>query len=297
MRFPQALATALLLAAGGLAQAAEIIVTAREHPPALQRFAAELAARRPQDQLRLATPEQLGAPSTLPADSRLILLGPTALDWRLGDTGGPATLVMQISRVQAQQRLGERRPARLTLLWSDPAPARQLRLIRQLLPQTRRVAVLYGDDSRFLIHELRHQAAAQGLAISAWYWPDSSDSRPLNRALDEGDVLLGIDDPQLFNPRTLKTVLLASYGRKQAMIGPTAAFVRPGSLSSTYSDQNDWLDDLDRLLSLPPTQWPREAYPRHFKVLGNPQVARSLGIELGDDHAQARRLQDWERQR
>ncbi|MCM2329947.1 hypothetical protein SAMN05216229_103277 [Geopseudomonas sagittaria] len=296
MRLIKTLVLLCLLAITPLAPAAEIIIATSHDTPALHRFVADLTARRPSDRVQLMHPSRLSSPSTLPSDSRLVLLGAGALDWRLSDPGGPPTLVMQISRVQAHQRLGDQRPALLTLLWSDPAPARQLRLVRQLLPQARRVGLLYSDDSRFLVNELRRQAAAQGLAISAWYWPDSGDSRPLNRLLDESDVLLGIDDPALYNPRSIKGVLLASYSRKLALIGPTAAFIRAGSLSSSYSDQQDWLNDLDRLLSLPPEQWPREAYPRDFKVLSNAQVARSLGIELSDDRDQARRLQDWERE-
>lgn len=294
MRLFKALALFCLLAAPPLVPAAEIIVATSHDSPALQRFVSDLAALRADDRVQFIHPSQLSTPSTLPSDSRLILLGADALDWRLSDPGGPPTLVMQISRVQAYKRLGDRRPPRLTLLWSDPAPARQLRLARQLQPQARRVGLLYSDDSRFLVNELRSLAAAQGLAISAWHWPDTGDSRPLNRLLDESDVLLGIDDPVLYNSRSIKGVLLASYGRKLALIGPTAAFIRAGSLSSSYSDQQDWLNDLDRLLSLPPGQWPREAYPRNFKVLSNAQVARSLGIELSDDRDQARRLQDWE---
>ncbi|MNQ32086.1 hypothetical protein SAMN05216201_103265 [Pseudomonas linyingensis] len=294
MRLFKTLALLCLLATAPLAPAAEIIIASSHDTPALQRFVSDLAARRPDDHVQFMHPSQLSTPSAMPSDSRLILLGATALDWRLSDPGGPPTLVMQISRVQAHKRLGDQRPALLTLLWSDPAPARQLRLVRQLLPQARRVGLLYSDDSRFLVNELRHQAAAQGLAISAWYWPDNGDSRPLNRLLDESDVLLGVDDPALYNPRSIKGVLLASYSRKLALIGPTAAFIRAGSLSSSYSDQQDWLDDLDRLLALPPGQWPREAYPDNFKVLSNAQVARSLGIELSDDHDQAQRLQDWE---
>lgn len=296
MRFLQALALLCLLATSALAQATEILVAASNDTPALRRFVADLAARRPDDRVRFMHPSALTTPSALPADSRLVLLGADALDWRLSEPDGPPTLVMQISRVQAFQRLGETRPPHLTLLWSDPAPARQLRLIRQLLPQARRVGLLYGADSRFLVNELRRLAATQGLAITSWYWPDTRDSRPLNRMLDGSDVLLGVDDPALYNPDTIKGVLLASYSRKQALIGPTAAFIRAGSLSSSYSDQQDWLNDLDRLLSLAPSQWPREAYPQHFKVLSNPQVARSLGVELSDDRDQAERLQQWENQ-
>ncbi len=274
--------------------ASEILLAASNDSPALRRFVADLAARRPGDRVRLVPASELTTPSALPADSRLVLLGADALDWRLSDPGGPPTLVMQISRVQAHKRLKDSQPAHLTLLWSDPSPERQLHLIRQLLPQARRIGLLYGDDSRFLVNEVRQHAAAQGLAINAWFWPDTRDSRPLSRMLDESDVLLGVDDPALFNPRTIKSVLLASYGRKQVLIGPSAAFVPAGSLSSSYSDQRDWLNSLDELLSQPPSQWPRAAYPRYFKVLSNPQVARSLGIELSDDVDQAGRLQHWE---
>lgn len=290
----QAFALLCLLATSALAQAAEVLVTASNDTPALRSFVAELAARRPADRVRFMHPTQLSSPDSLPADSRLVLLGADALDWRLSTAAGPPTLVMQISRVQAFRRLGESRPAQLTLLWNDPAPARQLRLIRQLLPQARRVGLLYGDDSRFLVNELRQLAAAQGLAVTPGYWPDTRDSRPLNRLLDSSDVLLGVDDPALYNSSTIKSVLLASYGRRLALIGPTAAFIRAGSLSSSYSDQPDWLGELDRLLSLEPRHWPREAYPQRFKVLSNPQVARSLGVELSDDRDQALRLQQWE---
>lgn len=297
MRYLAARLLLCLLVASPFAEAAQIMVAASQDTPALQQFVADLATRRPQDRVHFVPAAQLPPPQTLPADTRLILLGVDMLDWRLGDASGPPTLVMQISRVQGNRLLGDSRPPRITLLWNDPPPARQLRLIRQLLPQARRVGLVYSNASRFLVREIRRQAAAQGLAVSTWYWPDARDSRPLNRMLEESDVVLGLDDPSLYNSTTIKSVLLASYGRRVALIGPTAAFIRAGSLSSSYSDQQDWLDELDRLLSQDPLDWPREAYPATFKVLSNPQVARSLGIEVGSDHEQSRLLLEWEHSR
>lgn len=294
MRFLSALILLCLLAAGSYAHSAELIIAASQDSPALQQFVADLAGRRPHDQVRFVPAAQLPKPGDLPADSRLILLGADTLDWRLGEAAGPPTLVLQISRVQAYRRLSESRPPQLTLLWSDPPIARQLRLIRQLLPRAQRVGLLYGNDSRFLVKEVRQQAAAQDLDVITWYWPDTRDSRPLNRMLEQSDVVLGLDDVALYNPGSIKGVLLASYNRRLPLIGPTAAFIRAGSLSSSYSDQQDWLDSLDRLLSQAPKTWPRDAYPGDFKVLSNPQVARSLGIEVGDDQDQARRLLEWE---
>ncbi|POA50953.1 MULTISPECIES: ABC transporter substrate-binding protein [unclassified Pseudomonas] len=276
-------------------RAAEVLLTASEDSDSVRSFARELAELRPQDQVRFEPLGQLPAPGLLPAATRLILLDPQSLDWRLQDAQGPPTLVLRISRLQAAQRLPGTPQPRLTLLWSDPPGARQLRLIREVLPQVRRVGVLYSQDSRFLLEELRQAARAQGLEIVAEAWNDIGDSRPLQEVLRNSEVLLGLDDPSLYNPKTVKNLLLSSYARQQALIGPNAGFVRAGSLASTYSDQQDWLQTLDQLLDRPPAQWPRSQYPAAFKVLSNPQVARSLGIEEIDPETVARQLSEGEK--
>lgn len=275
-------------------RAAEIILSGTEDNPAIRAFSAALAERRPQDRVRFQPLAQLPSPERIPADTRLILLDLHALDWRLSTSAGPPTLVLRISRVQAQQRLGKRRPAQLSLLWSDPAPARQLRLVRLLLPQAQRIGVLYDEHSQFLLDELRHAATPLGLEIVGKTWPDSRDNRPLLALLQRSDLLLGVDDDDLFNPRTAKNLLLTSYGQQRAMIGPNASFVRAGSLASVYSDQQDWLNSLDRLLDQPPSSWPRSAYPAYFKVLGNSQVARALAIELADDASLTQQVAEGE---
>ena len=108
-------------------------------------------------------------------------------------------------------------------------------------------------------------------------------------------MLLGLDDPDLYNPKTAKNLLLSSYTRQTALIGPNAGFVKAGSLTSTYSDQSDWLAILDDLLDRPPATWPRTHYANRFKVLSNPQVARSLGIEQINEALVATQLAEGER--
>ncbi|MCL7462932.1 ABC transporter substrate-binding protein [Pseudomonas sp. NW5] len=289
-RLLRCLGYALLLCFSRTLQAADIHVISSNDSPALHQFVEQLQARRPQDRIALhRTPEQL-QPDTLTADSRLVLLGSKALDWRLSHATRVPTLALQVSRVQAHQQLGTVHPKGLTLLWSDPPLARQLHLLRLLLPQSRRIGVLYSAQSAFRLEEL--QALPAQLELQRW--DDRQDNRPLNRLLERSEVLLALDDPSLFNPQSIKTILLASYGRRQAMIGPTAAFIRAGSLSSTYSDQQDWLQSLNEWLDTPPERWPQSAYPRHFKVLSNPQVARSLGIELPSEEQLATQLRALE---
>ena len=116
----------------------------------------------------------------------------------------------------------------------------------------------------------------------------------MQHLLGNSDVLLGIDDPELYNSKTAKNVLLSSYGRQMALIGPNAGFVRAGALASTYSDQDDWLAVLDDLLDQPPAHWPRSLYPEHYGVSGNQQVARALGLEPIDPNAAALALAEGE---
>jgi hypothetical protein len=282
-----------LLCSGSL-QAAEILISGADDNPSIRAFSAALADMRPHDRVQFRPLAELPNPEQIPDDTHLILLDLQALEWRLSTPAGPPTLILRISRVDAQERLGNHRPAQLSLLWSDPAPARQLRLTRLLLPQAQRIGVLYDQHSQFLLDELRHAAAPLGLKIVEQAWPDNRDNRPLLALLQSSDLLYGVNDDDLFNPRTAKNLLLTSYAQQRALIGPSASFVRAGSLASIYSDQQDWLNSLDQLLDQPPQSWPRSAYPAYFKVLGNRQVARALAIQLADDVSLAQQVAEGE---
>lgn len=238
---------------GSLASnAADILLTGAEDSPGVRAFTQALSELRPRDNVRFQTLAKMPIPDKLPENIRLILLDLPSLDWRLQNAQGPATLVLRISRLQARQRLNNTLPARLCLLWSDPPLDRQLRLTRTLLPQARRIGVLYDTHSEFLLNELRQAALPLGLEMVTQRWDNIHDSRPLQALLNNSDVLLGLDDADLYNPQTAKNLLLSSYSRQVALIGPNAGFVKAGSLASTYSDQSDWLAVLDELLDQPP---------------------------------------------
>jgi hypothetical protein len=277
------------------ANAADILLTGVDDSPGVQSFAQALQQLRPADNVRFQPLSSLPPPGKVTADTRLILLDLPSLDWRLQDPHGPATLVLRISRLQARQHLGHTLPPHLSLLWSDPPLDRQLRLIRVLLPQVKRVGVLYDSHSEFLLSELRQAVHPLGLEVVSERWENTQDSRPLQALLDNSDVLLGLDDPDLYNPKTAKNLLLSSYARQLALIGPNAGFVRAGSLASTYSDQSDWLAILDELLDQPPATWPRTQYPQRFKVSSNTQVSRSLGLEQVNEASVATLLAEGER--
>lgn len=275
-------------------RAAELLLSSAGDTSSLQGFGNALAAARAQDRVRIVPLNDLPPLNQMPADTRLILFGQPALAWRLSAEQGPPTLVLQVSKTQARATFGDRAPSNLSVLWSDAAPLRQLRLAKHLQPHIGRIGVLHDADSAFMLDEIRHAAAALDLEIVAEDWPNTRDNRPLLHLLQHSDILLGLADDDLYNPQTAKNLLLTSYAQQRAMIGPGAGFVRAGSLASTYSDQNDWLATLNTLLDQPPQGWPSGSYSDTFKVLGNSQVARALAVDLPSDEDLARRIAEGE---
>ncbi len=271
-------------------EAAELLLSTAGDTSNLQHFGNALAAARPADRVRVVPLNEMPPLDQMPGDTRLILFGQAALAWRLESPNGPPTLVLQVNKTQARETLGKRQPQNLSVLWQDPAPRRQLGLLKHLLPRATRVGVLYDPQSEFLLEELQQAASEQGLEIVAQDWSDTRNNQAVNALLQASDVLLAIADDDLYNPLTAKALLLTSYSKQRALIGPSAGFVRAGSLASTYSDQDDWLETLGPLLDQAPAQWPAGTYSHTFKVLGNSQVARALGIRLPSDAQLARHL-------
>jgi ABC-type uncharacterized transport system substrate-binding protein len=131
-----------------------------------------------------------------------------------------------------------------------------------------------------------------GLSIRSIDHPEELP-RQLLSLLDNSDLLLGVDDSRIYNADNLKTILLTSYSRNKVLIGPSAPFIKAGSLSTTFSTPQDMALSVAHLLQegLPSEQ---TSYPAFFSVLSNNQVARSLGIALPDDSTLARRLAELE---
>ena len=274
------LCTACLLCSTALSTHAQIILSAEFDSSTVRNFTQRLAHALPNHDIQYVPRAQLTTQTQFPEETQLILLGPTLLDWRLQlSEQAPPTLILQISRVQTQQRIAKQQPKKITFLWSDPPLERQVALLKAMLPGLKNVGVLYGKDSAFLLPEIEQTLQAENLTLHKSYWPGSYDAHSLSLLLEQTEVLLGIDDSAIYNPTTIKSILLSSYARKKTLIGPTAAFIKAGSLASTYSDQDDWIQTLSKLLQTPSSAWPSSQYASDYKVMINRQVARSLGIQ------------------
>ncbi|MDJ0780248.1 MAG: hypothetical protein QNJ85_20460 [Gammaproteobacteria bacterium] len=106
----------------------------------------------------------------------------------------------------------------------------------------------------------------------------------LRQLLRERDALLMLPRQSIYNPESLKGVLLSSYRQRRPVVSYSPAHVRAGALASIFSSPEDIGRHLAILVrgSLESGSSPRAGfhYARHYSISINRQVAGSLGLDL-----------------
>jgi ABC transporter substrate binding protein len=167
-------------------------------------------------------------------------------------------------------------------IFLDQPMDRQVALLLDALPSTKRVGVLYSEPPEEL-SELKQLLADRNVRLHA----RAVDSKePLGDALQnvlrDSEVLFVLPDPVVYNSGTIRNILLATYRREIPLIGISQAYVRAGALFAIYSTPDQIAVQTAEALrhfsasgKLPPNQ-----YPKEFDVSVNSQVARSLDIPV-----------------
>jgi len=187
----------------------------------------------------------------------------------------------------------------LTALFLDQPPSRQMALVRQLLPKAQAVAMLFGPESAMAEGALAAAAARQGLRPEIAKASGPDDLYPaLQKLLDgAGDALLAVPDPRIFNAGTVQNILRASIRARVPLVAFSPAYVRAGALAAVHTtpQQTGRLAGALAREFLAGRALPAPLYPTDYTVTVNPQVARSLGLEVPDGEALAGRLRQLEK--
>lgn len=217
-----------------------------------------------------------------------IAAGPKALDAALAATDTSPLLSLLNTRSDFELLLA-RHPVHppVSALYYDPAPSRQLRLAKLLLPRLSRLGVLASPDRAAELTDVGREAEALGLHLSIQIVKDDAPLQPaLLDLIGRSDALLALPDPAVINRQTLKTILLTAYRHERVLIGSSEPMVTSGSLATSYSTPAQLADEASRWLLMTsarkPMAWPAPAYPQDFSVAVNKQVARSLGLTVPD---------------
>ncbi|MCP4334897.1 MAG: hypothetical protein GY785_19760 [Gammaproteobacteria bacterium] len=109
----------------------------------------------------------------------------------------------------------------------------------------------------------------------------------LRELLRENDALLMLPRQSIYNPDTLKAVLLTSYRNQKPAISYSPAHVRAGALASIYSSPVDIGRHLAQIvnqrLEQPSAASVGFEYARFYSIATNPSVAQALAINLLDE--------------
>lgn len=211
---------------------------------------------------------------------------------------GPAVLLALSARSQYLD-LRQRYPSRqISAVVLDQPAARQLALIRLLLPDTASVGVVLGPDSQAMDGEYRHQARNAGLQWESSRVSSGTElARVLERVLRSSDVLLALPDSVLSSPAAARAILLTSFKYRRPVIGFSRAYVDAGALAAVVStpehngrDSADWIAARAGGQAESGVQTDEVIWPSSFEVVVNPQVARSLSLDLPDVESLRRQL-------
>lgn len=181
--------------------------------------------------------------------------------------------------------------------FSETDPIRQLRLARLLFPGAYRIGVLTSPGSAWVGGLLGPYAESREITLIHSEVADSNAlARELPRLLSQVDVLLAVNDPQLYTAGTARLILLTSYRQNKPVIGPDELFVQAGSVATTFTSGEDMVQQAARAVEdygnrgrLPPPD-----FATAFSVQVNQHVARSYAVPLLNEQALRQQLEAGE---
>lgn len=212
----------------------------------------------------------------------IITAGPAAFS-RARQANRSAPILAMLVDKSFISGFAERSPGQITGVLYDVPLIRQALTGKAILPQATKIALLATADSVELYEPLIDQLPTYGMSARIFLVDNTDKLIPtLVRSLGYGDFLLAAPDSAIYNPRTIKHILLTAYRRNQIVIGPTQAYVKAGSLASSYAPFPEMVEMADDFLAtfFETGKFPAPSYPEKFRIEVNAQVARSLNIPL-----------------
>ena len=168
-------------------------------------------------------------------------------------------------------------------IFLDQPVTRQIRLIAAILPDKRRIGVLFDSFPIDELIQLRQQVSKHGFTLRE---RATSPALPLHEALkdvlEDSEVLLALPDSSVYNSSTLRNILLETYRSGVPMVGFSPAYVRAGALCAVFSTPAQIAAQAAMAIQqfLETSVLPAAQYPQLFEVTVNEQVGRSLGLSI-----------------
>ena len=168
-------------------------------------------------------------------------------------------------------------------IYMDQPVARQIALIKVVLPEIKSVGVLLGDYSAGRKDELLR--AGRQLGVEIKIERISSIVRftsQYERLLERTDAILAMPDPGVYNRSTIKNILLTSDRYRKPVFGFSHAYVNAGAIAAVFSTPEDiarqTADVVTEYVSSQGAVLAGPQYSLYYNIASNQRVARSLGL-------------------
>lgn len=283
---------ALLLCVGGVAHATTVAIVATERSSGYLDVAKAMTIELEKsgittNEIALYTPAEWTTSEASSGNYKVIVtLGSEALKHALGlETRAPvvAALLPRIGYERALRDSGRKMSGGITAVYLDQSFNRRVDLIKLILPDARKIGVLWGPDSVASQSNLMQAATSRGLGIENGLVANPSALfGGLKAVLDESDVLLAVADPQVYSSATIANILMATYRSRIPVVAFSPAYVKAGAMVAIYATPAQIGQQAAGLvrLAVQGSPLPAPQYPHDFEISVNDHVAKSLGLNL-----------------
>ncbi len=167
----------------------------------------------------------------------------------------------------------------------DVALPAQLAVLKALFPHRTRVGIIRNPQrAPYSAEASETRARKEGFSLVVVECEGPARLLKAMAALKgKVDLLLAFPDPDLYNPVTIKPLILSALENRLPVVGFSPAFVRAGAVAGIYPDYRETGRQVAELVLRMMHGEQRVAGdgPANVRVAVNERVARLLGVEFG----------------
>lgn len=212
----------------------------------------------------------------------IVALGAGALQEALGAETGATIIAVFISHDAYQSVVANHKgEGKVTAIYSDPSPRRQVALVKALLGEGASLGVIRSDSIREEVNEVLTAAKEFGVRVEVVDLEKHRNPKSIIDEIRDKRTLLVIKNKELFGAISLDDLVVLAYDiHNLGIIGYSRGVVNNGALATTYASMDDTVDSVATLIHkiLVTGQVPAPGYSDQYSVAINKYVLRSLNI-------------------
>ena len=250
----------------------KIVLVAERISPALNKLTSTLRASAPQFSYQISTAD---SPVVISVNDYVIVVGAKKIT-HTDLSKYPKRIGVMLTAHQAELADAS------TSIYIEPPVSRQLKLANLLIPGSKKIGLLVSDeqDKANVLNQLSNVEKDMLKVVSIAEYDNINQA--LFHVLKGTRLLLGHYNSEIYNAKNIKNILITSYRQRKVLIGPSRAYLKAGSFSTTFSDLSHIANRIIEVIEHHKTsdQWLKAGYNPHYRILFNAQVARSLNIRV-----------------